>query len=73
MRDLIAVFQSRRDAMAFGRALGRFGVSVRAVTTPSAYGSGCGLSVRFPRRGLAVAERVLSSGEYQSFKGIYEV
>ena len=70
---MIAVFKSRRDAMEFGSAMMRFGVRVTAVNTPSAISSSCGLSVRFPKRAFAIAERVLSAGEYFTFKGFYAV
>ena len=73
MRDMIAVFKSRRDAIAFGMALGRQGVRAQAVGTPSSVGSACGLSVRFSGKMLGVARTVLSYGEYQSFRGFYEI
>ena len=73
MRDTIAVFKSRRDAIRFGMALSSRGVPAQAMSTPSAVGSSCGLSVRFSGRALGIARRVLSAGEYQSFGGFYEL
>ena len=73
MRDMIAVFTSRRDAIRFGTALAGRGVPARAVSTPSSAGSSCGLSVRFPSRAAPVARRVLTAGEYQSFRGFREL
>ena len=73
MREVIAVFKSRRDAIAFLNAIGRAGVSAQVIGTPSSVGSSCGLSVRFAGRALVAARRVLSYGEYQSFRGFYEI
>ncbi|HCJ01947.1 MAG TPA: hypothetical protein DHV31_03535 [Clostridiales bacterium] len=72
MRDLIAVFKSRRDAMQFGMMMGKRGVRVNTVSTPSSVGSTCDLSVRFPRAAFALARQILSYGEFQSFKGFFE-
>jgi len=73
MREMIAVFKSRRDAIAFSMAMNGQGIRVQAVGTPAAIGSSCGLSVRFSAMALPLARRVLSYGEYQSFRGFYEI
>ncbi|MBP5404692.1 MAG: DUF3343 domain-containing protein [Clostridia bacterium] len=59
--------------MEFGSAMMRQGVRVTAVNTPRSISSSCGLSVRFPRGAIIIAERVLAMGEYFSFKGFYAV
>ena len=71
MNVMFAAFQSRRDAIAYARSLARMRVRVRVVATPSGIGSGCGLSVKFPRSAFPVAEGILSMGEYGSFLGFY--
>lgn len=73
MRELIAVFKSRRDAMQFGMMMGKRGIKVQAISTPAKVGSTCDLSVRFPRGAYGIAEMVLSRGEFQSFRGFYEI
>ena len=70
---MIAVFKSRRDAIAFSMAMNRKGVRVQTVGTPASVGSSCGLSVRFSAQALGLARMVLSYGEYQSFRGFYEI
>ena len=70
---VIAVFKSRRDALQFADALTRFGVSVTVVNTPRRIGVPCGLSVRFHRREMSLAEKVLSRNDYFGFKGFYSV
>jgi len=72
MRYVLAVFMSRRDAMAFGSRMIRLGVRVTAVNTPSSISKGCSLSVKFPASAIEIARRVLSTGEFQSFRGFYE-
>ena len=44
-----------------------------AMGTPSAVGSSCGLSVRFPSGALSAARQILSEGDYLSFQGFYEI
>ncbi len=73
MNDIIAVFKSRREAIEFGTAMRRNGARVAAVNTPSRISSACGLSVRFRRNDLRTAQRVLSEGDYFSFKGFYKI
>ena len=73
MNVIIAAFQSRRDAFSYAEALEGYGVAVRVVGTPARVGTSCGLSVKFPRSAVPVAERVLSSGDYASFLGFYRV
>ena len=68
---MIASFKSRKDAINYAQSLSERRVPVRIVGTPARVGSGCGLSVQFPRRVAAVAERVLASGEFASFLGFY--
>jgi len=71
MNIVYAAFKSRRDALAYAQAMSRRRVAVKVVGTPSRVGSSCGLSVCFRSSSLAVAERVLASGEYGSFLGLY--
>ena len=73
MRDLIAVFKSRKDAMQFAMMMNKSRVRVRMISTPSSIGSSCDLSVRFPRVAFSIAERVLSYAEFQTFKGFFEL
>ena len=73
MRDMIAVFTSRRDAIRFANALAMRGVPSRAMGTPSSVGPSCGLSVRFSTRAESIARRLLSSDDFQSFRGFYEL
>ncbi len=73
MNYVIAVFKSRKEAMAFGTAMMRNGARVAAVNTPPSIGSSCGLSVKFERNRLPLAQRVLSGEDYFTFKGFYEV
>ena len=73
MRDLIAVFQSRKDAMQFGMMMTKRRVRAQAIGTPSSVGSSCGLSIRFPGAAIGIARQVLSYGEFQSFNGFYEI
>ena len=70
---LIAVFKSRKEAIEFGRAMERIGARVIAVHTPPSISSACGLSVKFKKNDLGRAERVLSGGDFFSFKGFYGI
>ena len=73
MKELIAVFRSRREAMSFGRALMKHGVRARALSTPSSIGSSCGLSVAFPASALALGKNLLVYGGYDSFGGFFGI
>lgn len=73
MKYVLAVFMSRRDAMAFGQALSQVGVRAWAVNTPASLVAGCSLSVKFPQGAIDRAQRVLARGDYQSFRGFYAV
>lgn len=69
----IAVFKSRRDAIQYAAVLSRYGVNVTVVGTPRKIGVPCGLSVRFSRRAMPVAERALHAGDFYSFNGFYMI
>jgi len=73
MTYMIAVFKSRRDALEFAAVLSRHRVQVRAVNTPPSISEACGLSVRFPKGAISIAQSVLAVGEYYSFKGFYSI
>jgi len=73
MKEMIAVFTSRRDAIRFGMALAGRGVPAQAISTPSSVGSSCGLSVRFYAGALTTARHVLNADDYQSFRGFYQL
>ena len=73
MYYLVAVFKSRMDGMEFGSNMLKYGVRVTAVSTPRGIGSSCTMSVKFPKNAISVAQRVLSSGEYFSFVGFYNI
>ena len=71
MNFIYAAFRSRREALNYVQALSYRRVSARVVGTPAGIGSGCGLSVRFPAFAAPIAERILASGQYDSFLGFY--
>ena len=73
MKSILAVFQSRRDAIRFGTMMRRRGVAAIVTSTPSTVGTTCGLSVRFPSGAMMVARGLLSQSEYMSFQGFYEI
>ena len=70
---MIAVFKSRKDAVQFAGVLSRYGVKVTVGNTPRGIGIPCGLSVRFPRGAISLAERVLSGNDYFGFAGFYSI
>ena len=71
MSYVLAVFKSRREAIAFARALAQRRVWHQTMTTPRSLGSSCGLSVAFSLSAYGVAESLLSAGEYYTFQGFY--
>lgn len=72
MKEMFAVFKSRREAIAFARALAQRRVWYQTMTTPHSLGSSCGLSVRFLVTAYGLAESILSAGEYYTFQGFYQ-
>lgn len=72
MREMIAVFKSRREAIAYARALTSKRVPCQTMATPRSLGSSCGLSVRFPLNAYGLAESLISAGEYYTFQGFYQ-
>ena len=72
MKEMLAVFKSRREAIAFARALAQRRVWHQTMTTPRSLGSSCGLSVRFPLTAYGLAESLLSAGDYFTFQGFYQ-
>ena len=71
MEFMIAVFKSRREAIAFGSNMQRRGARVSAINTPLRIASSCGLSIKFRRRDLHIAQRVLSANDYFTFIGFF--
>ena len=71
--NMIAVFKSRRDAIQFAGVLSRYGVKVVVGNTPRGIGIPCGLSVKFSRGALSLAEKVLNGNDYFGFAGFYSI
>ena len=72
MNYILATFSSRNETLAFARLVGSNGMSTQIINTPSMLsGQGCSISVRLPGNALALAQRLLSSARFQTFKGFY--
>ncbi len=69
MTYCIAVFRSRSQAIDCRRALAGAGINASVISTPSAAGAGCGLSVKFACRAFKKAQAVIAKQNYPSFYG----
>ncbi len=70
---IICVFRSKTDLFAFIDTMKSYGALVFTVGTPKEAKIGCGISARFDERYLFLAKKILKSGEYPSFYGVYKV
>lgn len=71
MNYVIAVFNSRSEAISFYNILTRFGIPSSIVPTPKEAGKTCGLSTKFAYNFFAQAKEIISRTRFQSFQGFY--
>ncbi|MBQ1269365.1 MAG: DUF3343 domain-containing protein [Clostridia bacterium] len=70
---VLAAFRSRTQTMAFYDRLKRVGCMAVVVNTPKEAHVGCGVSVRFYKPCIPIAERELYRGKFSAFAGFFEV
>lgn len=68
---VVAVFNSRTQALQFAEVLRRMGVSCHIINTPREISNSCGLAVMFLTSKLNRARVVVGGGNYTGFKGFY--
>lgn len=73
MRNIIAVFNNRNQAMKFASCLKRLNVRNKTISTPRELSVSCGLSVIFLENGIAQAKYVINSNQMSAFSGFYLV
>lgn len=73
MDYILAVFINRAQSQMFSKMLQRQGVPNSLISTPSALGVSCGLSVKFNINFLNKARAVLNASSYSSFKNFYKI
>lgn len=71
MKQYIAVFRSKTDVFGFIDKMKNSGYYATAVSTPKEAHQGCGLSALFPSNGQYYAQKIISSGSFKSFYGIF--
>lgn len=73
MKNIIAVFNNRNQAMQFASYLRRLNVKNKTISTPRELSVSCGLSVLFSENNLVQAKFVMNSYKMTSFGGFYMV
>ena len=72
-RYYVFAFSERTESMKFFDKLRRNGVYSALINTPRIITLGCGLSVRLTAGNYPYAVKVVSSSDYRTFLGAYEI
>lgn len=73
MRNVIAVFRVRNEAMQLSSSLKRIGIRHKTINTPRELGEGCSLSIIFLERDIVQIRYMISKNTYSSFKGLFVI
>ena len=73
MRNILAVFNNRNQAMQLSTNLKRMGIRCKTINTPRELSEDCSLSVLFLERDLPQIRYVVSKNVFSAFKGLYIV
>ena len=71
MRNIVAVFNNRNQAMQFASYLKGLNVRNKTISTPRELSVSCGLSVIFLESGLPQAKFIISRNQMSTFQGFY--
>ena len=71
MRNILAVFSSRNQAMQLSTTLKRVGIRNKTISTPRELGESCSLSVVFLEKDILQVKYILSKSNYSLYKGLY--
>ena len=70
---LIIVFRTKTEVFSLIQALEKKGISAATTGTPKEAGIGCGIAVKTDALNLNAVKRIVLSGGYDGFFGIYAV
>jgi hypothetical protein len=73
MKKYLAVFRSRTDVLFFIERLRENGVFAKTVPTPKELKLGCGISAEFSNNSLALAKKLINTGNFPSFYSFVSV
>ena len=73
MIEILAVFNSRSQAIDCNARLRSAGVPATLINTPREANIGCGLSVKVPPNYLERAKFLIRNGRYSAFYGYYRI
>ena len=67
----VVVFKTKTEVFAFLEDMRYFHISASMIATPKEIKIGCGLSAKIPDNGINIAKRIIYSGDYPTFHGIF--
>lgn len=73
MKYIIVMFNVRSDTMRFYNLIKKFNGFCSIVNTPHSLSRSCGISIKISNNQLNLAKQLISSNNFSSFKGIYEI
>lgn len=73
MKYLIVMFTSRTDTLKFYNILKNYNGFCSIINTPHTLSRSCGISVKISNNQLVIAQNIVKSTRFASFKGIFEL
>lgn len=73
MREFFIAFRSRSDAIRFYEEAGTYRLPARVINTPSAAGTGCGLSVKMLVKNMGQARTLVERTRLDSVIGFFYI
>jgi hypothetical protein len=73
MSYLVVVFSSRNDTIKFYNILKNYSGFASIINTPHSLSRSCGISIKIGNNLLYIAQNILSTNKFLSFKGIFEM
>lgn len=73
MKYLIVMFSSRTDTMRFYNIIKKYNGFCSIVNTPHSLSRSCGISVKIGHNLIPTASKIITSNNFNSFKGVFEI
>ena len=72
MQYTLAVFRARNETITFASLMRSYGITVQIVNTPRKINVSCGISVKFYKNNLNVANQLLARRKFDTFVGFFD-
>lgn len=73
MQYTLAVFRARNETITFASFLRSYGISAQIINTPRKINVSCGISVKFLKSQIQIANQLLARRKFETFVGFFDI